>query len=107
MEPLPPRIGVAESKTDGARLSLGGKALIPKAGQALPGRPEAMPVLQAHPVNGHPITAHFPEGVEVAAFGLGCFLGAERKFRRRRERLVPGQNRRESASFTRASAARR
>jgi len=33
-----------------------------------------------HFVNhGRPIKAPFPEGLEVAAFGLGCFWGAERK----------------------------
>lgn len=61
-------------------LSLGKKAHLPKAGEALPGRPEAMPVPKAHFVNGHPIKAPFPEGLEIAAFGLGCFWGAERKF---------------------------
>jgi peptide-methionine (S)-S-oxide reductase len=31
-------------------------------------------------VNGNPITPPFPEGLELADFGLGCFWGAERKF---------------------------
>jgi peptide-methionine (S)-S-oxide reductase len=39
-----------------------------------------MPVPAAHEVNGHPLTAPFPEGMQLAMFGLGCFWGAERKF---------------------------
>ena len=61
-------------------LSLGKKTHLPKPGEALPGRSEAMPVPKAHFVNGRPIKAPFPEGLEIAAFGLGCFWGAERKF---------------------------
>jgi peptide-methionine (S)-S-oxide reductase len=33
-----------------------------------------------HFVNGHPIDAPFPEGLERAIFGMGCFWGAEKKF---------------------------
>jgi peptide-methionine (S)-S-oxide reductase len=47
---------------------------------ALPGRDEAMPVVEPHHVNGTPIVPPFPEGSEVAYFGLGCFWGAERVF---------------------------
>jgi peptide-methionine (S)-S-oxide reductase len=61
-------------------LSLGKKTQLPKAGEALPGRDTAMPVPKAHFVNGRPLTGPFPDGLEVAAFGLGCFWGAERKF---------------------------
>ena len=39
-----------------------------------------MPVPAAHFVNGHTLTAPFPEGMEMAVFGMGCFWGAERKF---------------------------
>ena len=39
-----------------------------------------MPVPAAHFVNGHPLVAPFPQGIETAVFGLGCFWGAERKF---------------------------
>jgi len=59
---------------------LGKKLELPKAGEALPGRAAAMPVPAAHFVNGRPLKSPFPEGLEVAAFGLGCFWGAERKF---------------------------
>lgn len=33
-----------------------------------------------HFVNGHPIEGPFPEHLEQAVFGLGCFWGAERRF---------------------------
>jgi peptide-methionine (S)-S-oxide reductase len=39
-----------------------------------------MPIPPAHFVNGAPIAPPFPEGLEMALFGLGCFWGAERKF---------------------------
>ena len=39
-----------------------------------------MPVPEAHYVNGHPLVPPFPEGLERAVFGMGCFWGAERKF---------------------------
>ena len=47
---------------------------------ALPGRTQTMPVPEKHFVNGHRLTAPFPEGLRLAQFGLGCFWGAERKF---------------------------
>jgi peptide-methionine (S)-S-oxide reductase len=56
------------------------KTLMPKAEQALPGRAEAMRVPARHYVNGNALQPPFPEGFELAMFGLGCFWGAERKF---------------------------
>jgi len=40
----------------------------------------SMPVPDAHFVNGHPIKAPFPEGLQTAQFAMGCFWGAERAF---------------------------
>ena len=48
--------------------------------QALPGRPIAMPVADRHEVLGTPLKGPFPDGLQVAVFGMGCFWGAERLF---------------------------
>jgi len=47
---------------------------------ALPGRPEPIPTSERHAVLGTPIKPPFPEGLQTAVFGLGCFWGAERIF---------------------------
>jgi peptide-methionine (S)-S-oxide reductase len=53
---------------------------MPSAAEALPGRAEAMPTAERHFVNGNPLHSPFPDGIETAVFGFGCFWGAERKF---------------------------
>jgi peptide-methionine (S)-S-oxide reductase len=53
---------------------------IPSPADALPGRAERMPVPDAHFVNTHRLTPPFPDGLERAVFGMGCFWGAEKKF---------------------------
>ncbi len=53
---------------------------IPSKADALPGRAERMLVPDRHHVNGAPLQEPFPEGLEKAMFGMGCFWGAERKF---------------------------
>ena len=56
------------------------KAVMPDPADVLPGRAVAMKVPERHYVNGNRIVPPFPDGVEQAMFGLGCFWGAERKF---------------------------
>ena len=53
---------------------------LPTPEQALPGRDTAMPVPEKHYVLGTPLSPPFPETMQQALFGLGCFWGAERKF---------------------------
>jgi len=53
---------------------------IPDPADALPGRANAIAVTESHVVNGHPLTPPYPEGMDKAMFGLGCFWGAERMF---------------------------
>ncbi|MEO1319975.1 MAG: peptide-methionine (S)-S-oxide reductase MsrA [Pseudomonadota bacterium] len=53
---------------------------LPGPSDALPGRDTALPVADKHFVNGNRLTEPFPEHLEQAVFGLGCFWGAERVF---------------------------
>ena len=53
--------------------------LLPSS-RTIPGRAAAMKVPARHFVNGHRLEAPFPEGMQLAQFGLGCFWGAERLF---------------------------
>ncbi|SES49468.1 peptide-methionine (S)-S-oxide reductase [Streptomyces sp. yr375] len=57
------------------------KPELPTPDQALQGRPEPVySVPDRHTVLGNPLLGPYPEGLEVADFGMGCFWGAERKF---------------------------
>lgn len=59
----------------------GGKKLtIPAPADALPGRAEKMSLPATHFVNGNSFAPPYPDGLEKAMFGMGCFWGAERKF---------------------------
>ncbi|GHH07078.1 peptide-methionine (S)-S-oxide reductase MsrA [Streptomyces rubradiris] len=54
---------------------------LPTPEQALKGRPAlAFAVPERHTVLGTPLLGPYPEGLETADFGLGCFWGAEREF---------------------------
>ncbi len=61
-------------------LGKGKKTEMPSPQDALPGRTTPMSVPSQHYVNGHALQPPFPDGMETAMFGLGCFWGAERKF---------------------------
>jgi peptide-methionine (S)-S-oxide reductase len=64
-----------------AMLNLKRKKLeMPSPQDALPGRKEEMAVPAQHFVLKTPLKPPFPQGLEEAVFGLGCFWGAERKF---------------------------
>ncbi|HEY2372339.1 MAG TPA: peptide-methionine (S)-S-oxide reductase MsrA [Gaiellaceae bacterium] len=47
---------------------------------ALTGRDDTMPVPAKHDVLGTPIAPPFPDGLDQAIVGMGCFWGAERVF---------------------------
>ena len=53
---------------------------MPTADQAPPGRSEPMAVVGQHAVSGAPLSPPFPDGLQRAVFGMGCFWGAERSF---------------------------
>jgi peptide-methionine (S)-S-oxide reductase len=56
------------------------KTEIPRPEEALPGRAEPLAVPELHFVSGHRLLPPFPQGLEMAMFGMGCFWGAERRF---------------------------
>ncbi|XP_038583013.1 mitochondrial peptide methionine sulfoxide reductase [Micropterus salmoides] len=60
------------------------KAQLPTPETALPGRTDSIKVSAKHDVNGNRTVPPFPEGTEMAIFGMGCFWGAERRFWRQK-----------------------
>ena len=56
------------------------KTRMPTKETALPGRDMSMPVPVAHFILNTPMQGPWPDDMEMAMFGLGCFWGAERKF---------------------------
>ncbi|MEO3386652.1 peptide-methionine (S)-S-oxide reductase MsrA [Mesorhizobium sp. CAU 1741] len=56
------------------------KLKLPEPAEALPGRNQPIPTAVKHHVSRHPLHGPYPEGMETAYFGMGCFWGAERLF---------------------------
>ena len=54
--------------------------LYPGSRKAPEGRTEPVPTAERHFVNGRGLKPPYPEGMELAIFGMGCFWGAERIF---------------------------
>ena len=61
-------------------LGFGAKTKMIDPSRALAGREAQMPVANRHAVLGTPLKPPFPDGVQQAVLGLGCFWGAERIF---------------------------
>ena len=55
------------------------KTDMPTPATALPGRAVPIPTAERHYVLDRPLAPPYPDGMERAMFGLGCFWGAERK----------------------------
>ncbi|XP_063771150.1 mitochondrial peptide methionine sulfoxide reductase isoform X2 [Pseudophryne corroboree] len=57
---------------------------LPSKEDALPGKSENITVSAKHHVNGNSMVEPFPQGTQMAIFGMGCFWGAEKKFWRQK-----------------------
>jgi peptide-methionine (S)-S-oxide reductase len=56
------------------------KTKMPVAAEALPGRVTAIPTAETHFVNGDALKGPWPDNLQTAMFGMGCFWGVERLF---------------------------
>jgi peptide-methionine (S)-S-oxide reductase len=53
---------------------------LPTTETALKGRPDPIPTARTHFINGRTLKGPYPDGLELAQFGMGCFWGVERIF---------------------------
>ena len=56
------------------------KLKLPAPGEALRGRADPLPTATTHHVSKRPLKGPYPDNLQIAYFGLGCFWGAERLF---------------------------
>jgi peptide-methionine (S)-S-oxide reductase len=64
-----------------ASLRFGAEKLrMPAPDRTLPGRTARMRVAAKHFVLGHPMLPPFPDGMQRAIVGMGCFWGAEKRY---------------------------
>jgi len=56
------------------------KTVMPTPDTALPGRTDPLPTATHHFVNGNPLKGPYPDHLNIAYVGMGCFWGAERLF---------------------------
>ena len=59
---------------------LNAKNKMPDPKNAIAGRDQPVESGDYHFVNRNPLHAPYPDGFEMAMFGMGCFWGAERMF---------------------------
>ncbi|KAM4041491.1 mitochondrial peptide methionine sulfoxide reductase isoform 2-T2 [Anomaloglossus baeobatrachus] len=81
---LASRIFLFQLFSGGYMGDMSSKTQLPGKSEAFTGRSEKVPVSAKHHVNGNSMVEPFPEGTQMAIFGMGCFWGAERKFWRQK-----------------------